>query len=183
MPATAHAPMWPFHVEVLGETVAVTSRIYHDEPQGRVESTLTGTQQVVLHCLYSRHHDGRVRQRHLEQLTASQEPWAVPFVVQLAGEYVLEIIQAITRGLPGLMVPGSPQRVLYGGFIIRNPEFFARTQRRIVSYWSCYHRYRYPVFSAYPGSALAEALRSAAAEQSGARWPRHTPRAVDPGVR
>ncbi|MGN5382223.1 hypothetical protein ACQ4WX_49030 [Streptomyces lasalocidi] len=45
---------------------------------------LAGTQQLILQCLCSRHGDGWVRQRHLEQIVASREPWATPFVMQLA---------------------------------------------------------------------------------------------------
>ncbi|MER5512839.1 hypothetical protein ABT052_47465 [Streptomyces sp. NPDC002766] len=176
MPEARLAPMMPFEVEVQGETVAIPSRIYNEEPGADLERPLAGTQQVILHCLYSRHSDGRVRQRHLEQIVASGEPWVVPFVVQLAGEYVLEILEAIGRGLPGLAVPGSAQRRLYGEFIARNPAFFARTERRVVSYWSCYYRWKYGAFGTYPGCVLLETFRAAVVEQVGAQWPRHTPR-------
>lgn len=175
VPESVTAPTMPFEVEVEGGTVAIPSRIYHEEPGTGSERGLSETQQMVLHCLYSRHHDGRVRQRHLEQILASGEPWAVPFVVRLAGEYVLEIITSIERGLPGLAEPRSAQRRLYGEFIARNPAFFARTERRVVSYWSCYYRRQYGAFGIYPGSVLLEALRAAAVEQVGTPWPRHTP--------
>ncbi|MEU1409974.1 hypothetical protein ABZ471_48770, partial [Streptomyces sp. NPDC005728] len=89
VPHSRLEPMEPFEVEVQGETVVIPSRIYNKEPGADSERLLTKTQQVILHCLYTRHHDGRVRQRHLEQIVASTEPWVVPFVVQLAGEYVL----------------------------------------------------------------------------------------------
>ncbi|MFF4017425.1 hypothetical protein [Streptomyces sp. NPDC001843] len=176
MPDATHAPVESFEVEVQGETVAIPSRIYNDEPSADSERLLTGTQQVILHCLYSRHSDGRVRHRHLEQILASTQPWVAPFVVQLAGEYVLEILDVIGQGLADLAAPGSAQRRLYGEFITRNPVFFARTERRVVSYWSCYHRWKHPVFGAYPGGALMEAFRAAASEHLGARWPRNTPR-------
>ncbi|WP_406278286.1 hypothetical protein [Streptomyces sp. NBC_00191] len=105
--------------------------------------------------------------------------WAMStFVVQLAGEYVLEILEAIGRGLPGLAFPDSAQRRLYGEFIARNPAFFVRTERRVVSYWSCYYRWKYGTFGTYPGSALLEEFRAAASEQAGARWPCHTPPSV-----
>ncbi|MEV6655105.1 hypothetical protein [Streptomyces sp. NPDC051219] len=175
MPEARLAPMMPFEVEVQGETVAIPSRIYNEEPGADLEQPLAGTQQVIVHCLYSRHSDGRVRQRHIEQIVASGEPWVVPFVVQLAGEYVLEILEAIGRGLPGLAVPGSAQRRLYGEFIARNPAFFARAERRVVSYWSCYYRWKYGAFGTYPGCVLVEAFRAAVVEQVGAQWPRHTP--------
>ncbi|MFJ1899731.1 MULTISPECIES: hypothetical protein [unclassified Streptomyces] len=175
MPDARHAPMEPFDVEVEGETLAIPTRIYNEEPGADLERPLTGTQQMILHCLYSRHGDGRVRQRHLEQIVVSREPWVAPFVVQLTGEYVLEILDVIAQGLVGLAVPGSAQRRLYGEFIARNPAFFARTERRVVSYWSCYYRWKYAVFGTYPGCALMEAFRAAASEHVGARWPRHTP--------
>lgn len=96
-----------------GETVAIPYRIYNEEPEtDGSERPLTETQQVILHCLYSRHSDGRVRQRHLEKITASSEPWVVPFVVQLAGEYVLEILDTIGLGVPGLAAPGSADRTM-----------------------------------------------------------------------
>ncbi|MGW7041415.1 hypothetical protein ACWGDT_01565 [Streptomyces avermitilis] len=175
MPNTRLAPVEPFEVDVQGETVAIPTRIYNEEPDADLERSLTGTQQVILHGLYSCHHAGQVRQRHLEQIVASSEPWVVPFVVQLAGEYVLEILDAIGRGLPDLVAPGSVRRGLYGEFIVRNPAFFARTERRVVSYWSCYYRWKYAAFGTYPGSALMEAFRAAASEHAGVRWPRHTP--------
>lgn len=99
----------------------------------------------------------------------------VPFVVQLTGEYVLEILGTIGMGVPGLAAPGSADRRLYGEFIERNPDFFARAERRVVSYWSCYYRWKYEVFGTYPGSALMEAFRAAASEPAGVQWLRHTP--------
>ncbi|WP_030573947.1 hypothetical protein [Streptomyces aureocirculatus] len=176
MPDARFNPVQPFEVDVQGETVSIPSRIYSEEPEADRERTLTASQRMILHCLYSRHSDGRVRQRHLERITGSGEPWAVPFVVQLAGEYVLEILEAIGQGLPDLAVPGSARRRLYGEFIVRNPAVFARTERRVVSYWSCYYRSKYEVFDAYPGSSLMEAFRAAASEHAGTGWPRHTPR-------
>ncbi|MET8670520.1 hypothetical protein G6W47_13785 [Streptomyces sp. CAI-21] len=161
-----------------GESVDIPSRVYDEEPGECPGPGLTGTQRLILHCLYSRHHDGHVRQRHLEALLPAAEPWVVPYVIQQAGEYVLEIQEAIRRGLPGIAVPHSPQRRLYGAFIVRNAEFFARTERRAVSYWACYHRAEYPVFGASPGGVLMAEFRAAATECAGTAWPRHTPRPV-----
>ncbi len=175
MPGVWLSSAEPFQVEVQGETVTIPSRIREDEPIAGSQDSMTPAQQVILHCLYSRHSDGLVRQRHLEQILASSEPWVVPFVVQLAGEYVLEILETISRGLPGLTTPGSAQLRLYGEFIARNPAFFARTERRVVSYWSCHYRWKYTTFGMYPGCALLDAFRAAASEQTGTPWPRHTP--------
>jgi hypothetical protein len=175
VPDARYPPTEPFDVAVQYETVSIPRRIYSGELDPALERSLTGTQRVIAHCLYSRHHDGYVRQRNYELLMDSAEPWVAPFVVHLAGEYVLEILEDIRRGLGGLTVPGSVERRLYGEFIVRNPAFFARTERRVVSYWTCYHRGKYPTFGRYPGSELLEAFRAAASEHHGARWPRNTP--------
>ncbi len=168
MPEARIAPVSPFSVYVGDEAVAIPYRIYQDELPDDVVRALTGVQQAILHCLYSRHSDGLVRQRHLEHIASSGEPWAVPFVVQLAGEYVLEIVESIQHGLSDLLSKGSAQRLAYGDFIARNPGFFARTERRVVSYWSCYYRWKFPVFGTYPGCHLLGLLRAAAIERYGA---------------
>ncbi|MFW6692279.1 hypothetical protein [Streptomyces sp. MAR4 CNX-425] len=175
MPTARIAPVSPFSVEVGGQAVAIPYRIYQDEPPVDVVRTLTAVRQTILHCLYSRHSDGLVRQRHVERIAGSDEPWVVPFVVQLAGEYVLEILECIRHGLAGLPSKRPAQRLAYGDFIARNPWFFARTERRVVSYWSCYYRWRFPVFGTYPGRHLLELLRAAAVDRTGRPWPRHTP--------
>nr|WP_202501609.1 hypothetical protein [Streptomyces sp. SID5785] len=164
VPESTLAPVQPFAVDVQGETVLVPSRIYPDEPAAPAVGRLTPVQQVILHCLYSRHHDGRVRQRHVERILPSNAAWVAPFVVQLAGEYVVEIIDAVRRGLPELVTPGSDQCRLYGEFLARNPAFLALTERRVVSYWDCYYRGKYSTFSTYPGAVLIEEFRTAVAE-------------------
>ncbi|MET7366435.1 hypothetical protein ABZS61_11490 [Streptomyces sp. NPDC005566] len=175
LPNATFEQLRAFQVDVQGETVTVPSRLHQDEPSVGWESSLASPQQVIAHCLYSRHSDGFVRQHHIEQVLESSEPWVAPFVVQLAGEYVLEILEAIGHGLPGLAVPGSAQRKLYGEFIARNPAFFVRTERRAVNYWACHYRWKYPSFGTYPGCALLEAFRTAASEHTGMRWPRNAP--------
>ncbi len=160
---------------VLGETVVVPYRIYHPEPDADEERALTATQRTVLHCLYSRHHDGFVRQRHLEQIVDGTDAWAVPFVVRLVGEHVLEIVTSIRHGLADLDVPGSSRRAMYGDVVARNPLFFTLTEYRAVSYWSEYHRWRHPDLGSYPGRRVLDTLRAAGGERAGRRLPRHTP--------
>jgi hypothetical protein len=139
-------------------------RIYNPEPPGEVEAALSTTQRTVLHCLYTRHHDGFVRQRHLQQIVASEQPWIVPFVIQLIGEYVLEILINVRDALTDLDVQGSSQQMRFGGFIAENPEFFELTSQRVTSYWNCYYRDR--PRSTFPGFSLLSSLRNAADQAS-----------------
>ncbi|MER7737308.1 hypothetical protein ABTX34_03060 [Streptomyces sp. NPDC096538] len=152
----------------------IPHRIYNDEPPADRVASLSSRQQQLLHCLYSLHHNGwvRQRQRHLEQIVGSTDPWVVPFVVQLVGEYVLEILVVIRDGLRDPATPGSPANLAYGRFLVDN---LARTQRRVVSYWNCNYRFAYASFAGYPGCTVLDLLLSAAFDRAGRRWPRLAP--------
>ncbi|WP_075025745.1 hypothetical protein [Streptomyces mirabilis] len=175
-PAPRHWPVAPFSVVVQGQQLSIPGRLYNDEPPPELVASLSSRQRQVLHCLYSRHCDGRVRQLHLAQIVSSADPWVVPFVVQLVGEYVLEILVDICDELRDLGAAGDGLRLAYGEFIVANPAFFARTQRRVVSYWSCYYRTAFQSFRGYPGCTLLDLLRSAAADSAGRPWPSLAPR-------
>nr|WP_202455404.1 hypothetical protein [Streptomyces sp. SID8367] len=170
MPASRLQPHASFSVIVEGQQVSIPERLYNDEPPANALASLSPRQRQLLHCLYSRHCDGMVRQRHLEKVVGYTDPWVVPFVVQLVGEYVLEILVVICDELRDLATPGTRGHLAYGQFIVDNTAFFARTQRRVVSYWSCYYRGTYASFRGYPGCTLLDLLRSAASDRAGHPW-------------
>ncbi|WP_018548366.1 hypothetical protein [Streptomyces sp. LaPpAH-108] len=172
MPASRLTSPIDFSVVVAGQYVTIPERVYNDEPPA---DALSPRQRQLLHCLYSRHHDGRVRQRHLEQIIGSADPWVLPFVVRLAGEYVLEILVVIRDALRDLALPGTGTRLAYGTFLTDNPEFYARTQRRVVSYWNSNHRAAYTSFRGYPGSTLLDLLHSTTTGLTDHPLPRLTP--------
>jgi hypothetical protein len=176
MPASRYRSPSSFSVVVQGQQVTVPDRVYNDEPPPELVASLSSRQQQVLHCLYSRHSDGQVRQRHLIRIVSSADPWVIPFVVQLVGEYVLEILVVICEELRDHDAPGGHLRLAYGEFIVANADYFARTQRRVVSYWSCYYRAAFQCFQGYPGSTLLDLLRSAAADSAGRPWPSLAPK-------
>ncbi len=175
MPDSRLQPNGSFSVTVEGQPVLIPERLYNDEPPTDRVASLSSRQQQLLHCLYSRHCDGMVRQRHLEKVVGSTDPWVVPFVVQLVGEYVLEILVVICDELRDLATPGTCGHLAYGQFIVDNPAFFARTQRRVVSYWNCYYRGTYASFRGYPGCTILDLLRSAASDRAGHSWPDLSP--------
>ena len=96
-------------------------------------------------CLGTRHCDGHVREACVRQLMHADHPWVLPFVVQLVGEYVVEIVQVVLDALPGVSATS------YTAFVRDNPGFIATTRRRATSYWDCYYRRRYPALRDYPG--------------------------------
>jgi len=128
-PLTAYS----FSVEVGKETVWIPYRIYHDPSQIDL-SSLTQTQKELLACLLTRHHSGFVRKEYLSKILDCPHEWVPPFVVQLVGEYVIEIVRPIRDSLPRL------DHETYRQFLICNPAFYRATKARVVSYWDCYHR-------------------------------------------
>ena len=122
-----------FTVDVGKDTVSIPYRIYHD-PTLIDSASFTPTQQELLACLLTRHHSGFVREEFLHKILGCNHEWVPPFVVQLAGEYVVEIIRAVRDGIHRL----DPD--LYRAFLTRNPAFYKTTKKRVLSYWDCYHR-------------------------------------------
>ncbi|MEU1287980.1 hypothetical protein [Kitasatospora sp. NPDC005856] len=175
MPASRFRPLAQFSVVVEGEEVSIPGRLYNDEPPADLVALLSSRQRQLLHCLYSRHWDGRVRQRHLAEVVDSADPWVIPFVMQLVGEYVVEILVVICDALHDLATPGTRGHLAYGQFIVDNPAFFARTQRRVVSYWNCYYRALHASFRGYPGCTVLDLLLSAASDRAGHPWPNLAP--------
>lgn len=103
--------------------------------------------------MLTRHHDGHVRQRHIERLVTSSEPWVAPFVVHLCGEYVIEILAVIEANL------SSMDQCVYGVFLRENATFLKRTHDRMVSYWDCYYRWLYKRKLDYVGFQVFERFR------------------------
>ena len=113
---------------------------------------LTNLQKEILSSLYTRHHDGFVRERHLRQLLGVDEPWLPPFVIRLLGEYVVEICELIADRV------GAMPRDTYAKFAMENPDYIGLTRRRVVSYWACYYRAmpieQYPAYRAMSSLGL-----------------------------
>jgi hypothetical protein len=131
--------------------VDIPYRIYSAEPTTGAADALPDKARLVLACVYTRHHDGRVRERWLPSLLQSGEPWVPPFVVQLLGEYVVQIADRIAQALPDL------DGAAYRRFAAANPPFLDLTCRRVVSYWACYYHGRHR-FAEYPNFRVLNTL-------------------------
>ncbi|MFN7935641.1 MAG: hypothetical protein U0R19_20085 [Bryobacteraceae bacterium] len=154
LPPPSHSAE-PFSVQIRGEALQIPYRIYHDV--SHIETTrLSPLQCEMLDCLLTRHHDGFVRQRHLERILPLNHEWVPPFVVQLAGEYVVEILERILANLAHL------DARTYRSFLNENPQFFAKTKQRMISYWDCYYRRLDPRWSLheYPGFRIVAFLEN-----------------------
>ncbi|WP_253022212.1 hypothetical protein [Aeromicrobium sp. CnD17-E] len=124
-------------------------------------SRLTSTQVGVAACIHSRHHDGRERQAWLPRLLAFDDPCASPFVVQLLGEYVLEIVTEIESTLrSGSTAARTIERLT--AFVDGNAPFMALTRDRARSYWWKYHMYPHATFADYPAARALDLLEDRA---------------------
>jgi hypothetical protein len=122
-----------FQVQVDRETIEIPNRVYHNPVLIDV-GKLSDFQRHLVDCILTRHNDGHVRQTYLDKIIDSNKPWVPAYVIQLLGEYVVEMQQLIAAKLQGL------DKDLYRNFLAANLEFLAFTELRVISYWNCYYR-------------------------------------------
>ncbi|MGE7774878.1 hypothetical protein ACQKLP_09150 [Chitinophaga sp. NPDC101104] len=138
-----------------GEQVQIPARIYCREPDFDAEMPqFTETQLRIYHCTFLRNHDGFVRQRALAALDKDLDYWMIPFVLQLLGEYVIEIIQDLDAYITG------GNMTTFARFVKENPAYWRLTEDRIGSYW-VYYRDRFPDIRQYPARMIANRINAA----------------------
>lgn len=124
-----------------GENVQIPYRISVSERTDGMEQKLTPRQQIVYHCIFSRSYDGYVREKHIKALLDRPLPeWALPYIIKICDEYVVEILQLVYEQLRNADL--SPYRALCA----RNFEMVRLGHCRMISYWAEYYRsvwYRY----------------------------------------
>ncbi|MFP6818633.1 MAG: hypothetical protein VCA15_05095, partial [Acinetobacter sp.] len=99
--------------------------------------------------------NGFVRQRALERLLKTDlTSFMIPFIFQLLGEYVQEILEAIEPILD------ANNQGLFAAFMLQNPKYDQTTQSRIVSYWNEYYRIKYLNFNDFIGYKILNKLKS-----------------------
>src|SRR5256885_12596937 len=83
----------PFVVVLRGERLVIPYRVHADAALLERAEMLSPTQREILFCIFSRHYDGRVRERALREIVRSSNPLVIPFVVQMFGDYVYEYLR------------------------------------------------------------------------------------------
>jgi hypothetical protein len=137
-------------VTIKGEELHIPGRIYFPEAKTTNNGDLDDIQKIILACLYTRHHNGHIRQKYLESLCHSRQEWVPPFLLKLLAEYVIEIGSQIETNLASL------DREVYSGFALENPQFIYLCQHEIVSYWNWL--YRDIPFEEYPSYKIFQSL-------------------------
>lgn len=154
IPIAEHEPIIEIEpVKLVGELIRIPSRVYYPEPPIQILDGLSNTQKTVVATLYTRHHNGFVRERWVEKIIGDPATWVAPFVLQLLGEYVIEIMNVLAKRSEEL------KERRYQQFIQENPDFCLMTCRRIVSYWECYfRRWSAPRFTDHIGYKVAKEI-------------------------
>lgn len=142
-----------FRAAVGNEVLIIPCRVYYDQ-NAITSGRLTPLQQVLLSCVLTRHHNGFVREEHLSRIITFPESWVPPFIIQLVGEYVVEILAEIHRNLVSL------DSGVYTAFLRDNEAFWKMTKQRVVSYWNCYYRQTWWRRADYVGFQIVEYLDS-----------------------
>jgi len=136
------------------ESLILPSRLYLNEVKEEKIQTLTERQRWILYCMYTRHHDGYIREKYVRRLEQEQTKtdWVLLYLIELTGEYVREILERIE---PVLQIwPEEQLRT----FAAANERYLQRIERRIISYWDLHQRRDYPVLwnSDYVGFRIAQ---------------------------
>ncbi|WP_214721799.1 hypothetical protein [Exiguobacterium sp. s192] len=140
------------------ETLILPSRMYFDEIAEEKIHTLSQSQRWLLYCMYTRHHDGYVREKYVRRLEQEQAKtdWVLLYLIELTGEYVYEILERIEP----MLQTWSEEKLKT--FAAANDRYLQRVERRIISYWDVYQRTTYPMLwdSTYVGFRIAQFYRT-----------------------
>ena len=124
-------------------------RVYYEEMPVHSINELNEKQRMILHCMYTRHCDGYVRQKHLKALLLMDfEDWAIPYIVKICDEYVVEIIEMVYE-----LLKDRPTEAIKT-FCVENVTAFCKSYSRMTSYWNEYYREQYTDFHKYIGRKL-----------------------------
>lgn len=131
-----HNAHWGYEFNLENRFFEMPYRIYWEEHRLMEPKSLSQTSRTILACILTRHHNGYIREKYLNQIIDSDEYWTTPYLVQLLGEYVVEILDFVWDSFDSV---NSSHLV---EFIQENEIYWYKTKQRIASYWDCYHRYK-----------------------------------------
>ncbi|WP_053227422.1 hypothetical protein [Solirubrobacter soli] len=138
-------------VAVGEERIAIPYRVHY--PELAVPEELSDRQRRIANCIYSRHGDGYVRERSIARVLDATEPWVIPYVLQLLGEYVVEICLMILARAPLTSLD-------YRAFAQANRDFIDLTEQRATSYWGAYYRCQYAQRCDFPALVALDLVRT-----------------------
>ena len=128
-----------FDAYVNNEILHIPERIYYEDIAVNSEGALSQVQIHILDCFFTRHYNGYIRQRKLNDIFNGRTvySWSIPYIVRLMGEYVVEILDDINNNIEII------DEISLKEFIGNNQKFMLTTEGRIASYWGEFYRLEY----------------------------------------
>ena len=103
-------------------------------------------QKEILYCIY-------IREKYLKELLKLDfDYWAIPFIVKLSDEYIVEILEVIYDKLK-IRNNDDIKR-----FCLENKNIINKSYSRMISYWNEFYRSKEPSFHKYIKKILKESL-------------------------
>ena len=129
--------------------IAVPYRTYLLDISDVEYENLNQVQKQILCCIYTRSSNGYIREKYLRKLLDMPlEEWAIPFVIKLCDEYVLEILEVIYYKLK------ERDNTDIQDFCLNNKVSIRKSYARMTSYWNAYYRCYAFNFKKYIGRRL-----------------------------
>lgn len=117
------------------QIVNIPYRMYLLDMTDTEYEKLSQIQKQILCCIYTRSCDGYIREKYLRKLlNMPLEQWAIPFVVKLCDEYVVELLRIIYDKLK------ERDNTDIHSFCIKNKASIRKGYSRMISYWNEYYR-------------------------------------------
>ena len=129
--------------------IKIPYRIYFVDVEVSKIVDLTDVQKEILYCIYTRSCDGYIREKYLNKLLKIDfDYWAIPFIVKLSDEYIVEILQIIYDKLKTRNNDDIKQ------FCFENKNAIYKSYSRMISYWNEFYRNKETDFHKYIGRKL-----------------------------
>jgi len=138
---------YKIEIVVDNELLLIPYRIYLNVDACKSISTtsLSEIQKIIINCIMTRHHNGYIREEFLKRIILCKYSFVVAFVLQLLGEYVVEILNEIYKHLYKLDL------ALYKEVISNNRKFYDLIKERIISYSTYYYPGKFKYKTDYVG--------------------------------
>lgn len=123
-----------------GEVLTVPERVYFNEVSEEIYRQLSPLQQSILCCIYSRHHDGFVREEYVMKLGSllQVDEWMIPYLIKFLGEGVIELLHSVNK------IFEKMDKSKLNAFKAQNEIFVQKIESRMISYWNEYYREEFP---------------------------------------
>lgn len=117
-------------------TVFVPLRYFANNIPAAIYAGFNNQQKEICCCLYLLNQNGYVRETYLTLLLAMEpKPYMLPFFMQIAADYVKEILQRFVKDF-------NPElAALFPAFCAANKKQVYVCYSRMVSYWNEYYRF------------------------------------------